>query len=88
LDLEQGCQIFLGPNIPNWEKIYLNDHKQYQKTTNIPKGRKIFLMIIKYSNIFHSKIYQNWDFRFENKYLATLIWKRERGNCEEMESHC
>jgi hypothetical protein len=20
--LEQGCQIFLGPNIPNWEKIY------------------------------------------------------------------
>jgi atypical protein kinase C iota type len=20
-DLEQGCQIFLGPNIPTWEKI-------------------------------------------------------------------
>jgi hypothetical protein len=22
LALDQGCQIFLGPNIPNWGKIY------------------------------------------------------------------
>jgi hypothetical protein len=28
-DLHQGCQIFLGLNIPKWEKIP-NDRKQHQ----------------------------------------------------------
>jgi hypothetical protein len=38
----QGCQIFLGPNIPNWEK--------YDKCRQtIPNGRKLYQMAIKYS---------------------------------------
>jgi hypothetical protein len=69
--LHQDCQIFLGPNIPKWEKYTIrpqtipNGHK-----LGIPNGRIIFQMVIKYTNIFHSrssKIYQNFDFWFENK---------------------
>jgi hypothetical protein len=36
----QGCQIFLGPNIPNWEK-YTN----WPQT--IPTGHKLYQMAIK-----------------------------------------
>jgi hypothetical protein len=36
----QGCQIFLGPNIPK--------HIKYTRLPEtIPKGRKIFQMVIK-----------------------------------------
>jgi hypothetical protein len=59
--LQQGCQIFLGPNIPKREKYTKspqtipNGHK-----LGIPNGRKIFQMVIKYTNIFHhSKAFQN-----------------------------
>jgi hypothetical protein len=42
LTLGQGCQIFLGPNIPNWEK--------YSKwTQTIPNGHKLYQMALKYS---------------------------------------
>jgi hypothetical protein len=34
--VEQGCQIFLGPNIPNWKKITI-DHKLYQAAKNYTK---------------------------------------------------
>jgi hypothetical protein len=38
----QGCQIFLGPNIPNWKK--------YTKLPQTrPKGCKIYAMAVKYS---------------------------------------
>jgi hypothetical protein len=38
----QGCQIFLGPNIPNWEK--------YTKLPQTkPNGHKLYQMAIKYS---------------------------------------
>jgi hypothetical protein len=33
---DQGCQIFLDTNIPNWENI-TNDHKQYQTAINYTK---------------------------------------------------
>jgi hypothetical protein len=36
----QGCQIFLGPNIPKWEEIYQNDQKLYQTTINYKNGHK------------------------------------------------
>jgi hypothetical protein len=42
-----GCQIFLGPSIPKWEK-YTNGHKLYQTAIhyakwpqNIPNDHKI-----------------------------------------------
>jgi hypothetical protein len=52
---EQGCQIFLGPNIPKrkkyakWPKTIPKGHKLYQMAV------KVFQMVIKYTNIFHSK---------------------------------
>jgi hypothetical protein len=45
--------MFLGPNIPKWKNIP-NDYKPYQIAIN---GRKI--LVIKYTNIFHSKALQN-----------------------------
>jgi hypothetical protein len=56
----QGCQIYHGPNIPNWE-IY------NKRPQTIPKGHElyyinghtIFQMVIKYTNIYHSKALQN-----------------------------
>jgi hypothetical protein len=60
---DQGCQIFLGPK-------YQNGGKYTKLPQNIPSGlngRKIDQMVIKYTKIFPSKIYPNWDFWFENK---------------------
>jgi hypothetical protein len=64
---EQGCQIFIGLK-------YQNGEKYTRLPQNIPNGHKIFpiavkyvdQMVIKYTKIFHSKIYPNWDFWFEN----------------------
>jgi hypothetical protein len=33
--VDQGCQIFLGPNIPNWEKYN-------KRPQTIPNGHKIY----------------------------------------------
>jgi hypothetical protein len=35
-------------------------------TTKLPDGRKIVQIVIKYTNIFHHKIYPNWEFWYEN----------------------
>jgi hypothetical protein len=49
---------------------------------NIPNYRKIFQMTITYTSIFHSKIYANWYFWFENKSSGNpgseppLVWTR------------
>jgi hypothetical protein len=53
----QGCQIFLGPNIPKWEKYT----KRPQTLPNVPKlfGHNLVQMVIKYTNTFHSKYLQN-----------------------------
>jgi hypothetical protein len=48
---DQGCQIFLGPNIPKRET-----YTKWPQT--IPNGRKIFRMVTKYIDIFHSKALQ------------------------------
>jgi hypothetical protein len=51
---DQGCQIFLGQTYQNG--------KIYQMTTNYtkrPYGCKMFQIVIKYTNIFHSKALQN-----------------------------
>jgi hypothetical protein len=56
----QGCQIFLVLNKPNWEKYTKWPQTTY--TTRpyiIPNGRKIFQMVKKYTNIFHSNAFQN-----------------------------
>jgi hypothetical protein len=50
----QGCQIFLDPNITKRKNI-LNDHKLYRTETCYKK----FHMVIKHTNIFHSKAIQN-----------------------------
>jgi hypothetical protein len=41
--ISQGCQIFLGPNIPNWEN---NTNEQ---KLGIPNGHKLYQMAMKYS---------------------------------------
>jgi hypothetical protein len=43
-DLKQGCQIFLGPNIPKWKKYQMttSGHKLYPMAVNIPNGHKIY----------------------------------------------
>jgi hypothetical protein len=66
----QGCQIFLGPNIPKCKK-----YTKWPQT--LPKGHKLYQMAVRYSkwswNITTysitrpSKFYQNWDF---------LVWKQ------------
>jgi hypothetical protein len=68
--LQQGCQIFLGPNIPRREK-----YNKWPQT--IPNGHKLYQMDIKYSkwslNIpaftiqRPSKIFPN---------LGFLVWKQ------------
>jgi hypothetical protein len=41
-DLHQGCQIFLGLNIPKWEKINQMTANNTKWPYMILKGRKIF----------------------------------------------
>jgi hypothetical protein len=60
----QGCQIFIGPNIPKREKYIQNYHKLYQITTNytklpynLPNCHTIYQMAIKI--FFHTKALQN-----------------------------
>jgi hypothetical protein len=67
----QGCQIFRGAIcIPKWENTP-NDNKIYQTgiTIYVPNS-KINRMAMKYTNIFHSKAFQNLknrDFWYANK---------------------
>jgi hypothetical protein len=64
------CQIFLGPNIPNWEKY--NKWPQTIPTAvnytkwpwNIPNGHKIYQHLPFRGT---PKFTQIWDFWFENK---------------------
>jgi hypothetical protein len=57
---EQGCQIFLGPNIPKREK--------YTKwLQNIPSGHYLYQMAVTISILRPSKFYPNREFWFENK---------------------
>jgi hypothetical protein len=48
----QGCQIFLDTIDQNRRKLHYNITKWPE---NIPKGRKIFHVTIKYTNLFHSE---------------------------------
>jgi hypothetical protein len=48
---EQGCQIFLGPNIPKRENMYQMTTNYTRTAISILNGRKIFQMVIKYTNI-------------------------------------
>jgi hypothetical protein len=74
----QGCQIVLGPNIPNRKNIP-NFHK---RPLVIPNGRKIFQMIIKYNNSFHSKALQIFTkigiFGLKTNHLAALVRQGRR----------
>jgi hypothetical protein len=67
---EQGCQIFLGPNIQTWENI-----PKWPQT--VPNRHKLYQMAVKYAKLAYniptfsfpkpSKIDPNCDFWFENK---------------------
>jgi hypothetical protein len=52
-------------------KNITNEPKQNQTVINHTNGHKIFQMVMKYTNIYHSKpppqFPQIWDFWFENK---------------------
>jgi hypothetical protein len=50
----------------------------YTKRPFIPNGRKIFQMVIKYNNIFHSKALQIWIFGLKTDHLATQNQTREQ----------
>jgi hypothetical protein len=52
------ARFFLVKTYPNWKTIP-NEHKLYQTAINLPFGRKIFHMGIKYANIFLFKTLQN-----------------------------
>jgi hypothetical protein len=54
----QDCQIFLGTTYQNGKNIP-NDHKYTRWPQNIPNGRKIKPMAIKYTYIFNCKTLQN-----------------------------
>jgi hypothetical protein len=68
----QGCQIFLGPNIPkrekhtHWPQTIPNGHILYQMVINntkrpyiISNGHKLYQTAVKFTNIFHYKALQN-----------------------------
>jgi hypothetical protein len=60
----QGCQIFLCPNIRNWEKIQQMTTNYTKWPLNIPNGHKIYHHLpIKGP----PKFIQIWDFWFESK---------------------
>jgi hypothetical protein len=76
----KGCQIFLGPNIPNWRKCNKWSQTIPEKNKlNQMAIHKIFQMVMKYANIFHSKALQNLPklgiFGLKTTYLATLANK-------------
>jgi hypothetical protein len=60
LEFSAGLPYFFGKNIPKRENI-LEDHKNMPNDHNIYHTDigKIFQMIMKYTNIFHSKALQN-----------------------------
>jgi hypothetical protein len=61
----QGCQIFLGPNIPKQETYICLMTTNYTKRPYIiPNGRKIYVPT--FSILRPSKIYPDWYFWFEN----------------------
>jgi hypothetical protein len=64
--------------LPDWSRSeHTKTGKIYQMTTNytkltynIPNGREIFQMVVKYINIFHTKALQNipkFEFWYKNK---------------------
>jgi hypothetical protein len=55
----QGCQIFLGSTYKKGEKMYQLAIKYTKLSQNILDIRKMGLMVIKYTNIFHYKTLQN-----------------------------
>jgi hypothetical protein len=68
--MKQGCQIFLGTNIPKLEK-----YTKGPQTT--PNGDKFYQMAVKYTNIFHSMALQNIPkvgfLVLKRNHLATLL---------------
>jgi hypothetical protein len=54
----QGCQIFLVTTYQNWG-IYNKLPHNIPNVQNIPIGRKIDKMFIKYANVYHCRTLQN-----------------------------
>jgi hypothetical protein len=76
--MDQGCQIFSWYNIPKLEKYNQFTLNYTNLPQNIPNGRKMDQMAIKYLNIFHFRILQNLPkLGFQGLkiyHLATLVW--------------
>jgi hypothetical protein len=72
--LRQGCQIFSLNDTKTVKKCTKNT-KCAKWSSNIPKIRKLFQMVINYISIFSnprpSKIYPIWELWFENKPSGT-----------------
>jgi hypothetical protein len=63
-----GLPDFSWYMIPKQEKMYQMNTKYTKWSQNIPKVEKILQMNVPtFSNLWHSKIYPNGDFWFENK---------------------
>jgi hypothetical protein len=59
-EYEAGLPDFSWHNIPKQEKIYEMAINYTNWPQNIPTGHKIDQNIIKYTNIFHCKVHQNF----------------------------
>jgi hypothetical protein len=70
--LNQGCQIFLGPNIPKWEKYTYQMATNYTKRPQIiPNGHKIYQHFPIEGPL---KFTQIVIFGLKTNHLATLLW--------------
>jgi hypothetical protein len=72
VNMDQGCQIFLGALNLNW-KIYQTDHKIYQKAVNYTQCLKNQI-VIKFTKILNSKAFKSIP---KLEFLVrknTLIW--------------
>jgi hypothetical protein len=74
---KQGCQIFLGPNIPNWENYNKWRKNNTKRPKIIPNGHKTFQMVSKSTNIYPSKALQNLPrfviFGLKTNHPSTLV---------------
>jgi hypothetical protein len=72
------ARFFLAITYQNGENTYdLKIHTYMYQSLCMPNGRKIFQMVLKYTNIYHSKAFQNKTqievFGMKINYLAILV---------------
>jgi hypothetical protein len=80
----QSCQIFLVKHTNTGEIYQITTTKYTKLPQNIPNGRKIYQMTIKYKN-FHSNALQICVFWYENIHT---IWQRLQPRREKTKKWC